>query len=305
MDYDFTFIVTGVTVEDADAVESLFDTLDATLAKAGGQHMVSITMDGPRAVDAALHAATALRECVPGLRVIRLDRDLVGIPEISERTDRSRQNVAQWVAGERKAEHGPFPAPEGVAGRTQVWLWTEVNAWLRKHGMGDTDVAYPSREEMTEIDFALANAVSLTFKYAPTLGFDEGRQTVVRELQRRHMPKLVKVLTGSQTLDQNGRHVVLVADQHEPADAVMKRVADFDHGVMLVTMTDQFVGAELSTQEDASPSPEVVSVPTTATVRDWFELALEHPGASFTPGGMERAEPHPAPVKQLLLAAAA
>ncbi|WP_327155723.1 hypothetical protein [Streptomyces tubercidicus] len=82
-------------------------------------------------------------------------------------------------------------------------------------------------------------------------------------------------------------------------------MADFDHGVMLVTMTDQFVGAELSTQEDASPSPEVVSVPTTATVRDWFELALVHPGASFTPGGMERAEPHPAPVKQLLLAAAA
>ncbi|WP_406478194.1 helix-turn-helix transcriptional regulator [Streptomyces platensis] len=305
MDYDFTFIVTGVTVEDANAVETLFNRLDATLAKAGGQHVVSITAEGPRAVEAALRAATAIKECVPGLRVIRLDRDLVGIPEISERTDRSRQNVAQWVAGERKAEHGPFPAPEGVAGRTQVWLWTEVNAWLSKHGLGDEDIAYPSRDEMTEIDFALANAISLTFEFAPTLGFDEGRQSVIRELQKRHMPRLFKVLTGSETQDRNGRHVVLVADQNEPADAVMKRVADFEHDVMLVTMTDQFVGAELSTQEDAGPPREVVPVPSTATVRDWFELALDHPGAAFTPGGMERQQPLPAPVKQLLLAAAA
>jgi hypothetical protein len=302
MDYDFTFVVTGVTIEDSEAVQTLFDRLDAVLARAGGQHLISVTSEGPNAVEAALTAAAAIKDCVPGIRVVRLDRDLVGICEISDRTNRSRQNVQQWVAGTRKTEHGPFPSPEGTAGRSQVWLWTEVNAWLTMHGMGD-DVGYPTREEMSDIDFALAHAVSLKFETAHTLGFDDGRQEVLRAVQHQ-MATVVQMLTTGETRNQSGEHVVLLADQREPVEAVLKRVSHVGHGVLLATLTDQFVVGVLSEARRTTTGSDVVAIPSHYTVKEWLELVLDNPGASFTLGGMECDEPPP-PVQQRLTVASA
>lgn len=285
MDYDFMFVVTGATVEDSEAVDTLFDELDAVLAKAGGQHLVSITSDGPNAVVAALAAAAAIKGCVAGMRAVRLDRDLVGICEISERTDRSRQNVQQWVAGTRKAEHGPFPAPEGTAGRSQVWLWAEVNAWLQLHGMGD-DVGYPTREEMTDIDFALSRAVSLRFEMAHTLGFDAGREAVVREVQQQ-MEMVMKLLSRGEVRNPSGEHVVLVADQREPVEAVLKRVSLVGHRVLLATLTDQLVAGVLSEAGGHQGDGDCLLIPSHYTVKEWVELVLDNPGASFALGGTE------------------
>ncbi|MFK8847405.1 hypothetical protein [Streptomyces sp. Ac-502] len=116
MDYDFTFVVTGATVDDQDAVDALRDTCDALLARAGGTDLLSIAWPGDCAVRAALEAASAAHAAVPRLRVRRLDRDLVGIHEIAERTGRSRQNVAQWAAGARKAQGAPSRPPRAPSG---------------------------------------------------------------------------------------------------------------------------------------------------------------------------------------------
>lgn len=302
MDYDFTFVVAGATPEDHEAVRALSERLDAVLARAGGQYLVSITMAGTDAVEAALRAATAIHDCIPGIRVARLDRDLVGVHEISERTERSRQNVQQWVTGARKTEHGPFPAPEGTAGRSQVWLWTEVNAWLRRHGMGD-DVGYPTREEMGEIDFALAHSVSFAVETAHTLGFDEGRSAVLREL-RQQMPMVMPMLGGSRTRNQNGEHVVLLADQREPVEAVLKRVSRLGHDVVLATLTDQFVAGVLSEARGDERAGEAFPIPSHFTVKEWLELVLDKPGASFTLGGMECEDASP-PLQQRLTVASA
>jgi hypothetical protein len=65
------------------------------------------------------------------------------------------------VAGERHEAAGPFPQVEGVVGKARVWPWGEVNAWLRRIGLGD-DAVTPTRGEMTDIDFMLRHDRLLT-----------------------------------------------------------------------------------------------------------------------------------------------
>ncbi|MEV8334296.1 hypothetical protein [Streptomyces niveus] len=163
MEYEYTFVVAGATVDDDSVVSRLGTTLDAMLARAGGQNLLSVSYCGDNAVDAAVALTDAVRDAVPELRLLRLDRDLVGIQEIAERTERSRQNVRQWTLGERLADQDPFPATEGTVGKGKAWLWTEVNTWLAQYGLDDS-LNHPTRREMTGIDFFLANGQSFNWQ---------------------------------------------------------------------------------------------------------------------------------------------
>ena len=149
MEYEFTFVVAGVTVDEDGAVFRLESKLDAMLARAGGQDLLTIAFEGCHPVGAAIAAARAARRCVPALRISRLDRDLVSIPMIAERTGKSQRTVQRWVNGKHLSP--PFPRPEGA----QAWLWAEVNTWLRPRGLSD-GCFYPLRGDMMEIDFFLA-----------------------------------------------------------------------------------------------------------------------------------------------------
>ncbi|MFD8784272.1 helix-turn-helix transcriptional regulator [Kitasatospora sp. NPDC059599] len=169
MEYEFTFIVAGVDVDDESATEALRDHVNAMLLRAGGLDLMTVLAEGENAVQAALDCVSTAKATVPQLRVLRLDRDLVGISEIADRTERSRQNVAQWISGERKSNGTPFPAAEGTAGRSNVWLWTEVNEWLRQYDLAD-EAQHPTRAEMTEIDFALTNLAPLTPRWPEEVG---------------------------------------------------------------------------------------------------------------------------------------
>ncbi|MBX6168987.1 MAG: hypothetical protein IRY84_15285 [Thermobispora bispora] len=153
MEYEFRFVVAGVSVDDVEAVEKLDRELDAMLFRGGGVDLLDIAAHGSDALEAAMEAARAATQLIPGLNILRLHRDLVGIPEIAERVGVTRQNVHQWVSGQRRSEL-PFPPPEGTAGRSQIWLWSEVNEWLAQHGLSD-GVNRPSRSEMADIDSAL------------------------------------------------------------------------------------------------------------------------------------------------------
>ncbi|MEU9760720.1 hypothetical protein [Streptomyces sp. NPDC047985] len=305
MDYDFTFVVSGVDVDDQAAVDTLLDDCDALLARAGGVDLLSVTGSGDSAIEAALTAASAARAAVPQLRVCRLDRDLVGVHEIAERTGRSRQNVSQWIAGDRKAQGGPFPLAEGTVGRSRVWLWSEVNQWLAAHGLDD-GVAYPTRTEMAEIDVALANtvAVSLSFTAAETLGFQAGRDKVINELRDKHTLGLMNFLGGlDHTRDEQGAHVLVVADAAEPARGVMERVAHVGHDVVLITATDQFMAFVLSTRAPLRPT-KIVTVPQGATVGDWLDLVQENPQAAFALEGSEDIEEEVPTIQRRLAIAA-
>ncbi|MFD7968905.1 helix-turn-helix transcriptional regulator [Streptomyces clavifer] len=302
MDFDLTFVVSGVTVDDDAAVDVLLERCDALLARAGGVDLLSVTWSGDSAVQAALEAAAAAHAAVPQLHVRRLDRDLVGIHEIADRTGRSRQNVSQWVTGTRKAGGAPFPAAEGTVGRSQAWLWTEVNHWLSEHNLDDGST-YPSRKEMTEIDFALANAVRLAFRYAETSGFTEGRERVIDELHNKHIPGFLNFLSGlDDTIDELGQHILIVADQHESARGVMECVSSFQHDVVLVTSTDQFTAMILSTRRLSGPT-KIVGVPELASVRDWLRLVQDNPQAAFALEAAEALAKVPPIQRRLAIAA--
>jgi predicted DNA-binding transcriptional regulator AlpA len=156
--YDFRFVVEGASVDNVEVVELLEVELDAMLARGGGVDLIDIAYEGLGAVDAALNAVQAVHRLVPTMKMIRLDRDLVGVPEIAERAGVSRQNVHQWSTGARRNGE-PFPKPEGVAGRSHVWLWTEVNEWLKSPGYDD-GLTWPTRYEMSEIDCALHSGLA-------------------------------------------------------------------------------------------------------------------------------------------------
>ncbi|MCQ0000887.1 helix-turn-helix transcriptional regulator [Streptomyces sudanensis] len=282
MDYDFTFVVSGVDVDDQAAVDALLEKCDALLARAGGVDLLSTTGSGGSAVEAALAAASAARAAVPRLRVCRLDRDLVGVHEIAERTGRSRQNVSQWIAGERKARGVPFPAAEGTVGRSQVWLWSEVNRWLAVHGLDD-GVAYPTRAEMAEIDVALAAEAA----GAPGPGPEEaagapgpGPEEAAGEPRDERASVFTEHLTRlDHTVDEWGAPVLLVTDPAEPARGVMECVSSFGHDVSLVTTADRSTVTVLSTRPpwDRRRSSPCPGTRRSATCSAWCRRTRRRP----------------------------
>jgi predicted DNA-binding transcriptional regulator AlpA len=155
VEYEFLFVVDGVDVDDESSVGIIVDDFDGVLSWSRGVSRLSIASDGDDAVDALHRLLLRLAKEIPGLRVLRLDPDLVGVPDVAERIGHSRQNVTQWVNGERCADR-PFPPPEGSVGRSLAWRWAEVDRWLAHLGLSD-GMARPTREESLLIDLDVRN----------------------------------------------------------------------------------------------------------------------------------------------------
>ena len=153
VEYEFLLVVDGVSLDDDAAVAVLTDAFDATLSWNQGLYRLAIASNGRDALDALRRLLARITSNVPALRVRRLDPDLVGVSDIAERTGRTRQNVQQWVTGERNSAH-PFPSPEGCAGRSPVWRWADVNEWLKPLGLDD-QATRPTRHESVFLDAAL------------------------------------------------------------------------------------------------------------------------------------------------------
>jgi len=79
----------------------------------------------------AAQAAIAALETKLGVRVVRLDPELVTTREIAERIGKTQQAVSQWVCGVRRQDSA-FPPPYDVAGGSRVWRWGDVHAWLAR-----------------------------------------------------------------------------------------------------------------------------------------------------------------------------
>lgn len=152
MEFEFSFIVDGISVDDDEAVATLYENYDALLLSQGGKSVIVISGEGGDAVQAAHSVIGSLKSTLPQISVLRLDSDLVGVSDIASRVGRTRQNVLQWVNGARTAsDDKAFPQPEGTVGRSHVWRWAEVNSWLEALDLGD-GVNRPDREQSLIID---------------------------------------------------------------------------------------------------------------------------------------------------------
>jgi hypothetical protein len=66
-----------------------------------------------------------------GATFIRVNLDLVGIPEIADYAGVNPETVRLWSTGKRKAN---FPKHYIGIGASSYWLWSEVAEWLRENG---------------------------------------------------------------------------------------------------------------------------------------------------------------------------
>ncbi|WP_150237397.1 helix-turn-helix transcriptional regulator [Nocardiopsis quinghaiensis] len=280
-EYEFIFVVDGFSLDDHDEIETLGEELGALVSSFHGVLRMSVSGEGENAVAAAQSVVKSVHRIVPAMRFVRLHRDLVGVSDIAELTGRTRQNVDQWVRGQRH-DGAPFPRPEAVVGRSLVWLWSEVDEWLREIGLDD-GLNWPSRDEMTEIDWSLKNLRPVRLN----LVFDRVREDVRRLAGRlaehaRTNQRFVRYLVGNpQVRDERGNYTVLVCSPRNEAVDVFRRLDSFPHPVVLATVNGKRIHAfVMESGEDADG--ETTELVPGMTVRDWLGMIALSPERGFT-----------------------
>jgi hypothetical protein len=141
----------GVDFDDDDVFEALAAFPNIVWRSHGDSALATAIVDAPSALKAADLVTQQVATSVPSARPIRLDEDLVAIPDVASRVGVTREAVRNWANG---ARHANFPLPKGVVGDgIKVWAWSDVNCWLRENlNVGDPE-AFP-----TASDAALINA---------------------------------------------------------------------------------------------------------------------------------------------------
>ena len=88
------------------------------------------------------------------MHAIRLDRDVVNVPEIAQRTGRSPESVRLYTLGKRG--QAKFPSPIAVlSGGGGVWERDVVAAWFEANAQKVTDAKVIDFETSTWFDALL------------------------------------------------------------------------------------------------------------------------------------------------------
>jgi len=136
-EYDFALIVGGVAeltqrVEDA-LYEAGCD--DATVSMQYGLLYLDFSRTAESLQVAILSAIEGVRRADIGGETLRVDQsNLVSASDIARRTQRSRQQIHQYIMGQRGP--GGFPPPEcHLSDGKPLWAWCAVSQWLVGHAM--------------------------------------------------------------------------------------------------------------------------------------------------------------------------
>lgn len=150
----------GLVFEQLDLRDATLDRLyrvlpDAVLADMNGVVTVQVLIDAADAESAALALVEAVEGVASGAVAVRVDQDLVAIPDIAQRVDRSRESVRLLVEGKRGP--GGFPRPIGVVGDgIRVWPWAPIVDWFQSAMGEDLDEAGIPPEIAAAVDARLA-----------------------------------------------------------------------------------------------------------------------------------------------------
>ena len=279
-EYEFVFVVDGISLDDHDSVDALTESLDAVVSSSHGVTRVTVAGAGPDAVTAARSLAERLHATAPTMRLVRLDRELVGVSDIADLTGRTRQNVTQWTRGQRR-DGVLFPAPEATVGRSSVWLWSEVNAWLRGIGLDDGELR-PTRAEATEIDWVLQTTRKVELALVRHADSPDVRRvsTLLAAHARTTREFIHYLVKNPRVRDARGRYTVLVCSPGNEAVDVFRRLESFDHPVVLATVTNRIHALVMVDGEGGSGTPTEL-VPG-MTLRDWLGMIALSPESEFT-----------------------
>lgn len=146
--YEFAWVVEGFDMDDDATLDRLYETFDDVSAgSVAGRVTVDFVVEASGSSEALFTTLDRFTVAFPHVRVLRLDRDLIAIPDIADRTERTPESVRLLVNGKRGP--GGFPTPVGtLGGGTRVWEWAAVVDWFSSMGQ--------PVEENTLIDHELA-----------------------------------------------------------------------------------------------------------------------------------------------------
>lgn len=155
--YELKFVVESDCLTDQ-VIDNLGESQDVVCGQTGyGDGFVIITAEAESA-RAAIRSACTLLQVDFGIRIIELQRDLVGMAEIAARTKQTRQSVHHWISGKRRG--GEFPRPFDPT--NSLWLWSEVRDWAVGQGIetDDPGMSYPSRSDHDWASVAISSGWS-------------------------------------------------------------------------------------------------------------------------------------------------
>jgi hypothetical protein len=153
-EFDFALIVGGVTELTQAVEDALFAAGcdDATLSIQYGLLYMDFSRAAESLEKAIFSAIHDIREAKIGAEVLRVDEcNLVTPSEIARRIGRSRQQVFQYIKGDRGP--GQFPPPEFyLADGAPLWAWSVVSGWL-----SENDILRPEIGWNAEVVAAINN----------------------------------------------------------------------------------------------------------------------------------------------------
>jgi predicted DNA-binding transcriptional regulator AlpA len=94
-----------------------------------GRIALAFTRESTSADEAVRSALTDVRRAVPTARLIEVAPDLVGLTDVADLVDVSRQNMRKLML----AHPGSFPLPVHE-GKPSIWHLADVLAWLQAKG---------------------------------------------------------------------------------------------------------------------------------------------------------------------------
>ena len=136
-EYDFVLALTGISELSQEAEDALFEAGcdDSTISIQSGRVFLTFSRVAHSMGDAVLTAIRDVRRANIGASVLRVDDcNLVTQSEIGRKINRTRQQVFQYVSGERGP--GGFPPPAcQITDKAPLWKWCEVAYWLWHNGI--------------------------------------------------------------------------------------------------------------------------------------------------------------------------
>ncbi|BDH44253.1 DNA-binding protein [Salmonella enterica subsp. enterica serovar Choleraesuis] len=140
MIFNFTLMLSGVAYDTEGLEDALFTAgCDDGLVCAYGNSVYLVFDREAANLDAAISSAVEQIEGAGiGARVQSVDSDMVGLSDIAEICELSRQSIAMLKDGLRGEGHFPSPV-QRITGKSPLWSWAEVAVWLVKNGRLDAD----------------------------------------------------------------------------------------------------------------------------------------------------------------------
>lgn len=181
--YNFTLTLSGVTYDTDGLEDALYESGcdDALICAYGNSVYVEFDREADSLDEAISSAVENIESAGIGAIVESVDSALVGLSDIAEMTNMSRQAIAMLKDGTRGS--GDFPCPiQRIKGQSPLWDWADVAQWLLQNGrLPEGSELLNNARVLSKWNLALRTSVSKDFKEVESISIsliERRRKTV-------------------------------------------------------------------------------------------------------------------------------